>query len=90
MRAIVGSNLYSSLLISKSLLIFIVGRKRKDHTPRSLDNCLFATHWALLFGIPFLVHVGFTLTGRLNCAKCEKCHVRMFMKQSELSKQLFE
>jgi len=77
MLTTVRSNLYSSLLISKSLLIFIVGAKRKDHTPRSLDNYwLFVPKWVLLFAIPFLVYKDFTHTGPF-----EMCQVRMCLKQ---------
>ena len=71
----VGSSLQSSLLISKLLLIFIVGRKQKDHTPRSLDYCLFAPHWVLFFAIPFQ---------RLYTnGPFEMCLVRMFLKQRQ-------
>ena len=42
MRATVGSNLYCSLLNSKSPLKCIVGKQRKDHKSRSLNYCFFA------------------------------------------------
>ena len=41
MRAIVGSNVYCSLLSSKSPLLCIVGKQWKDHTPWSLNYCFF-------------------------------------------------
>jgi len=40
MRAIVGSNLYCSLLDFKSPLMCIVGKQQKDQTPRSVNYCL--------------------------------------------------
>jgi len=87
MRAIVGSKLYSSLLNSKSPLIRIVGKQRKDHMPRSLNYCCFANEWVLFFAMPFLAHKDFVLMGRLKTAKCEclwssaHCQVRLFVKQ---------
>ena len=71
MRAIVGSNLYCSLLNSKSPLICIVGKQWKDHKSRSLNYCFFANQRVLFFAMPFLPHKGFALTGRLKTAKCE-------------------
>jgi len=62
-----------SLLVSKSLLTFIVCRKRKDHTPRSLEYCLLSQQWVLFFAILFLIHKAFTLKVLLKCATCEKC-----------------
>jgi len=53
MQAIVGSNLYCSLLNSKSPLICIVGKQRKDHKPRSLNYCFFANQQVLFFAMPF-------------------------------------
>jgi len=41
-KGVIAVLLAESLWISKSPLIFIVGRKQKDHTPRSLNYCLFA------------------------------------------------
>jgi len=87
MRAIVGSNFYCSQLNSKSPLIFIVGKQRKDHTLRSLNYCFFANQWVSFFVMPFLAHKVFTLTGRLKTAKCKclggsmNCQVWMFVKQ---------
>ena len=86
-RAIVGSNLFCSLLNSKSPLMCIVGKQRNDHKRRSLNYCFFANEWVLFFAMPFLAHKGFALTGRLKTAKCEclwssaHCQVRMFVKQ---------
>jgi len=71
MRAIVGSNLYCSLLNSKSPLICIVGKKRKDHKSRSLNDCFFPNQRVSFFAMPFLTHKDFALTGRLKTAKCE-------------------
>ena len=78
MRAIVGSNLYCSLLTSKYPLACIVGKQRKDHTPRSLNYCCFANEWVLFFATPFLAHK--------DCANgpFEDCQVRMFVKQRAL------
>ena len=79
MRDIVGSNLYCSLLNSKSPKICIVGKQRKHHTSPLLNYCCCA--------MPFLAHRGFALTGRLKTAKCEclwssaHCYVQMFVKQ---------
>jgi len=87
MRAIIGSNLYCPLLNSKSPLICIVGKQRKDHKLRSLNYCFFANQRVLFFAMPFLPHKGFALTGRLKTATCEclwssaHCQVRMFVKQ---------
>jgi len=87
MRAIAGSNLYCSLLNSKSLLICIVGKQWKEHKSRSLNYCFFANQRVLLFAMPFLPHEGFALTGRLKTANSEclssraHCQVRMFAKQ---------
>ena len=79
MRTIVGGNLCCSLLNSKSPLMCIVGKQRKDHTPRSLNYCFFANEWVLFFAMPFLAQ-------RL-CANgpFEDCPVRMFVKQHALS-----
>ena len=72
MRAVVGSNLYCSLLKSKSpLMICIVGKLRKDHTSRSLNYCFFANKRVLFFAMPFLPHKRFALMGLLKTAKCE-------------------
>jgi len=68
MRAIIVSNLYCSLLNSKSLLIRIVGKQRKDHKFRSLNYCFFANQRVLFFAMPFLPHKGFALMGRLKTA----------------------
>ena len=57
MRAVVGSNLYCSLLHSKSPLMCIVGKQRKDHTPRSLNYCFFTNQWVIFFAMPFLGHL---------------------------------
>jgi len=87
MRAIVGSNLYCSLLNSKSPLVCIVGKQRKDHKSWSLNYCFFANQRGLFFAMPFLPYKGFALTGRLKTAKCEclwsstHCQVQMFPKQ---------
>ena len=87
MRAFVGSNLYCSLLNSKSPSICIVGKQRKDHKSRSLNYCFIANQRVLFFAMPFLPHKGFALTGRLKTAKCEclwnsaHCQERMFLKQ---------
>jgi len=87
MRAIVGSNLYCSLLHSKSPLICVVGKQQKDHKSRSLNYCFFANQRMLFFAMPSLPHKGFALTGRLKTAKCEclwssaHCQVQMFEKQ---------
>jgi len=76
MRAIVGSNLYCSLLNSKSPLICILGKQRKDHKSRSLNFCFFENQRVLFLVMPFLPHKAFALTGRLK-----NCQVRMFVKQ---------
>jgi len=87
MRAIFGSNLYCSLLNSKSPLICIVGKQRKDYKSQSLNYCFFANQRVLFFAMPFLPHKGFVLTDRLKTAKCKclwsraNCQVRMFLKQ---------
>ena len=87
MWAIVGSNLYCSLLNSKSPLIRIVGKQRKDHKSQSLNYCFFANQRVFFFAMSFLPHKGFALAGRLKTAKCEclwrgtHCQVRMFVKQ---------
>ena len=86
MRAIVGSNLYCSLLNSKYPLMCIVGKQQKHHTPRSLNYCFFANEWALFFAVPFLANKGFALNGPF-----EDCQVRMFVKQRALpSANVFE
>ena len=93
MRAVVGSNLYCSLLNTKSPLICIVGKQRKDHTSRSLNYCFFANQRVLFFAMPFLPHKCFALTGHLKTAKCEclwmraKCQVQMFLKQPNRRQQ---
>ena len=87
MRGIFGSNLYCSLLNSKSPLMCIVGKQQKDHTPRSLNYCFFTNQWVLFFAMPFPAHKDFALRGPLKTAKCEclwtstQCQVRMFVKQ---------
>ena len=89
-RAIVGSNLYCSLLNSKSPLMCIVGKQQKDHMPHSLNYCFFANEWVFFIVMPFLVHKGFALTSRLRTAKCKSlwsrayCQVQMFVKQRAL------
>jgi len=97
MQAIVGSKFYCSQLNSKSPLVFIVGKQRKDHTLLSLNYCFFANQWVLFFAMPFLAHKDFTLMGRLETAKCKRlrrsanCQVRMFVKQGKLpSANIFE
>ena len=86
MRAIVGSNLYCSLMNSKSPFICIVGKQRKDHKSRSLNYCFLANQRVLFFAMPFLPHKDFALTGRLKTAKCQclwsraNCQVRIFLK----------
>ena len=89
MRAIVGSNLYCSLLNSKSPLICIVGKLRKDHKSWWLNYCFFANQQVLFFAMPFLPHKGYALTGCLKAAKCEclwsstHCHTsRQLAKES--------
>jgi len=79
MRAIVGSNLYCSLLNSKSPLICIVGKQWKDHKPRSLNYCFFSNQRVLFFAMPFL-------PAQRPCADgpFEDCQVRMFVKQRAL------
>ena len=71
MRAIVGSNLCCSLLNSKSPLICIVGKQRKDHKSRSLNYCLFANKPVLFVAMLFLPHKSFAPTGCLRTANCE-------------------
>jgi len=73
MQAIVGSNLYCSLLNFKSPLICIVGKQRKDHKLRSLNYYFFANQRVLFFTMPFLPHKGFVLKGRLKTAKWNVC-----------------
>jgi len=78
MRAIVGSNLYCSQLKSKSTLMCIVDKQRKDHTLRSLNYCSFANQRVLFFAMPILTHKGFALTAvwRLPGANvCEAAHI---------------
>ena len=83
MRAIVGSNIYCSLLNSKSPLVCIVGMQRKDHT----ELLVFCKWMGVILhnALPGLQRLA--LTGRLKTAKCEclwssaHCQVRMFLKQ---------
>jgi len=56
MQAIVRSNLYCSLLNSKSPLMCVVGKQQKDHKPRSLNYCFFTNQWVLFFAMSFLAH----------------------------------
>jgi len=56
----------------------IVGKQRKDHTPRSLNYCFFANQRVLFFAMPFLAHKGFCANGPF-----EDCQVQMFVKQRE-------
>jgi len=62
---------------SKSPLICIAGKQRKDHKSRSLNYCFFANQRVLFFAMPFLPRL---------CAKgpFENCQVRMFVKQRAL------
>jgi len=79
MRAIVGSNLYCSLLNSKSPLICIVEKHRKDHKSRSLNYCFFhkSTGVVLRDALP---------ASQRLCANgpFEDCQMRMFLKQRAL------
>ena len=84
MQAIVGSNLYCSLLNFKSPLICIVGKQRKDHKLRSLNYYFFANQRVLFFTMPFLPHKGFVLKGRLKTAKCE-CLWSIFCKATAVT-----
>jgi len=52
MQAIVGSNLQCSQLNSKSPLMYIVGKQRKDHTLRSLNLLLFGKSVGVIFRDP--------------------------------------
>ena len=95
MQAIVGSNLQCSQLNSKSPLMYIVGKQRKDHTLRSLNYCFLANQWVLFFAIPFLAHKDFSLTVHLKTAKCEclwssaYCRVRMVVKLGNCQVRIF-
>ena len=66
----VGSNLYCSLLNSKSPLMCIIGKQRKDHTQRSLNYSFFANQWVLFFAMTFLALKDLALTGHLKTANC--------------------
>jgi len=77
MRAIVGSNLHCYLLNSKSPLMCIVGKQRKDHALRSLNHCCFANEGEIFFAMPFLAYKDFKCTN----GPFEDCQMRMFVKQ---------
>ena len=86
MWAIVGSNLYCSLLNSKSPSICIVGKQQKDHKSRSLNYYFFANQRVLFFAMPFLPHKGFANRPFEDCqVQClwsrANCQVQMFLKQ---------